>query len=120
MNELKKIMKKRIQPLLDATYKANLLIEKAQKNGYEVNVSHAGTLTKFSKDLVKGEGENLSPKPLQTAMKKVEREIESIEKEGYEIVVTGRRPNGRDALFVEVMAVKITSSDYVQLYYTST
>ena len=67
MNAIKEIMKERIKPLLELTYKANLLIQAAQKAGYTIHVG-IGVLLQFSKDFSKGSSEIVDPEVLRDSL----------------------------------------------------
>lgn len=117
MNSIKSIMTTRIETLLELIYEANMLIDKAEKMGFTVHVSSGG-IQKFEKDFSKGTDEMLSPCKLGVALGKVGDEISKLEKEGFEVRVSGRRPNGNDKLYVEGMNISINDRDYSQRYYT--
>ena len=123
-------MNTRVKPLLFLLRSANKLIWEAQAEGYEIELECWGSmgrkptrndirLIKFEKNLVNDKGKQLITDPLRLELKKVNKELRQLEKEGYCIDITSCRPNGSIYLFLEEVQLILLSDDFNFQQYNS-
>lgn len=128
MNKIQETMKQRIMPLLLLIKKANLKVEDAEKQGYKVVLNSGGdgigrydgdtfvVVNEFSKNLINNKKACLTSKPLECALEKVTKELVTLEKEGYMVDVSCRRPNDTVMVVVEDVSMIVLGHELAPLY----
>lgn len=123
LTEIQQNIKKRVKPLLVLVFKANEQIDLMTKSGYKVEIqswassgyygsSNDIRLVGCIKDIIRNESLNRSASPLKTSLAKVTMELKCLEKEGYCLDVTAKRPNGHIAIFVKSIHIGLIDNDF--------